>query len=122
MQFSVKVWLQFLKILSYQYFMLVLTIFLYPLQWQSCTKSMAYLFYRWFMALFFVVVVIISMWPEADDASSYWLYFIYMTNWGIWMCMLTNALGAILVTIWHYHPEYAGEYDMAIYYKNKTVC
>ncbi|EDW52215.1 protein rolling stone [Drosophila sechellia] len=76
-------------------------------QWQSCTKSMAYLFYRWFMALFFVVVVIISMWPEADDESSYWLYFIYMTNWGIWMCMLTNVLGAVLVTIWHYHPEYA---------------
>ncbi|EDW88600.1 protein rolling stone [Drosophila yakuba] len=76
-------------------------------QWQSCTKSMAYLFYRWFMALFFVVVVIISMWPEADDQSSYWLYFIYMTNWGIWMCMLTNVLGAVLVTIWHYHPEYA---------------
>lgn len=70
---------------------------------------MAYLFYRWFMALFFVVVVITSMWPDADDESSYWLYFIYMTNWGIWMCMLTNLLGAVLVTVWHYHPEYAGE-------------
>ncbi|EDW76201.1 uncharacterized protein Dwil_GK14787 [Drosophila willistoni] len=76
-------------------------------QWQTCTKSMTYLFYRWFMALFFVAVVIESMWPVKDDESSYWLYFIYMTNWGIWMCMLTNLLGAILVTIWHYHPEYA---------------
>ncbi|XP_034667925.1 protein rolling stone [Drosophila subobscura] len=76
-------------------------------QWQTCTKSITYLFYRWFMALFFVGVVIESMWPLADDETSYWLYFIYMTNWGIWMCMLTNLLGAILVTIWHYHPEYA---------------
>ncbi|XP_062127035.1 protein rolling stone [Drosophila sulfurigaster albostrigata] len=76
-------------------------------QWQTCTKSMAYLFYRWFMALFFIGVVIESMWPQADDETSYWLYFIYMTNWGIWMCMLTNLLGAILVTIWHYHPEYS---------------
>ncbi|KAH8245073.1 hypothetical protein KR032_004429, partial [Drosophila birchii] len=76
-------------------------------QWQTCSKSMAYLFYRWFMALFFVVAVITSMWPEADDESSYWLYFIYMTNWGIWMCMLTNLLGAVLVTVWHYHPEKA---------------
>ncbi|KAH8255521.1 hypothetical protein KR038_004957, partial [Drosophila bunnanda] len=76
-------------------------------QWQTRSKSMAYLFYRWFMALFFVAVVITSMWPEADDESSYWLYFIYMTNWGIWMCMLTNLLGAVLVTVWHYHPESA---------------
>ncbi|KAH8293273.1 hypothetical protein KR018_006723, partial [Drosophila ironensis] len=76
-------------------------------QWQTCTKSIAYLFYRWFMALFFMGVVIESMWPDPDDEYSYWLYFIYMTNWGIWMCMLTNLLGAILVTVWHYHPEYA---------------
>ncbi|XP_034474142.1 protein rolling stone [Drosophila innubila] len=76
-------------------------------QWQTCTKSMTYLIYRWFMALFFIGVVIESMWPQADDESSYWLYFIYMTNWGIWMCMLTNLLGAILVSIWHHHPEYA---------------
>ncbi|KAH8410023.1 hypothetical protein KR009_004262, partial [Drosophila setifemur] len=79
-------------------------------QWQTCTKSMAYLFYRWFMALFFMGVVIQSMWPDPDDEYSYWLYFIYMTNWGIWMCMLTNLLGAILVTVWHYHPEYAGKF------------
>ncbi|EDV94060.1 protein rolling stone [Drosophila grimshawi] len=76
-------------------------------QWQTCTKSIAYLFYRWLMALFFIGVVIESMWPSADHEYSYWIYFIYMTNWGIWMCMLTNLLGAILVTIWHYHPEYA---------------
>ncbi|XP_017860353.1 PREDICTED: protein rolling stone isoform X1 [Drosophila arizonae] len=76
-------------------------------QWQTCTKSMVYLLYRWFMALFFIAVVIKSMWPRSDDESSYWLYFIYMTNWGIWMCMLTNLLGAVLVTIWHHHPEYA---------------
>lgn len=79
------------------------------LQWQSCAKSMAYLFYRWFMALFFVGVVIVSMWPDPNDEYSYWLYLIYMTNWGIWMCMMTNLMGAILVTIWHYHPEYAGK-------------
>ncbi|KAL7739157.1 hypothetical protein ACLKA6_010380 [Drosophila palustris] len=76
-------------------------------QWQTCTKSRTYLLYRWFIALFFIGVVIESMWPQTDDESSYWLYFIYMTNWGIWMCMLTNLLGAILVTIWHYHPEYS---------------
>jgi len=85
---------------------------------------MAYLFYRWFMALFFVVVVIISMWPEENDDSSYWLYFIYMTNWGIWMCMLTNLLGAILVTIWHYHPEYAGKFynKICIYIFINCIC
>lgn len=61
------------------------------------------------MALFFTAVVIESM-VDPDEGSNFWLYFIYMTNWGIMMCMITNVYAAILVTIWHFHPEYAGEY------------
>ncbi|XP_037958319.1 protein rolling stone [Teleopsis dalmanni] len=75
-------------------------------QWQNCSKSNAYLIYRWFIAIFFIGVVLESM-INQEDQGSFWLYFIYMTNWGIILCMLTNLLGAILVTTWHYHPEYA---------------
>ncbi|KAI8119300.1 Protein rolling stone, partial [Lucilia cuprina] len=77
-------------------------------QWQNRTKSIVYLIYRWFLALFFTAVVIESMIdPDPDENPNFWLYFIYMTNWGIMLCMITNVYAAILVTIWHFHPEYA---------------
>lgn len=37
-------------------------------------------------------------------------YFIYLTNWGITLCMITTVLGAILVAVWYYHPEYSGKF------------
>ncbi|XP_036320866.1 protein rolling stone isoform X3 [Rhagoletis pomonella] len=77
-------------------------------QWQSRTKSVAYLIYRWLIALFFIAVVIDSMLEKEEGSSTnFWLYFIYLTNWGVMFCMLTNVMGAILVTTWHFHPEYA---------------
>ncbi|XP_053957633.1 protein rolling stone [Anastrepha ludens] len=77
-------------------------------QWQSRTKSVAYLIYRWLIALFFTAVVIDSMLEKEEGSSTnFWLYFIYLTNWGVMLCMFTNILGAILVTTWHFHPEYA---------------
>ncbi|XP_067621784.1 protein rolling stone isoform X3 [Eurosta solidaginis] len=78
------------------------------LVWQCRTKSVAYLIYRWLIALFFIAIVIDSM-LETEEGSStnFWLYFIYMTNWGVMLCMFTNILGAVLVTLWHFHPEYA---------------
>ncbi|CAD6996699.1 unnamed protein product [Ceratitis capitata] len=77
-------------------------------QWQSRTKSVAYLIYRWLIALFFTAVVIDSMLEKEEGSSfNFWLYFIYLTNWGVMLCMFTNILGAILVTTWHFHPEYA---------------
>lgn len=72
-------------------------------QWQTRTKSITYLIYRWLISIFFIAVVIYSM----VTGMHYGMYFIYLTNWGIMMCMLTNALGAILVSIWYLHPEFA---------------
>ncbi|XP_075151374.1 protein rolling stone [Haematobia irritans] len=75
-------------------------------QWQNRTKSILYLIYRSFLAAFFIAVVIDSMIDHYQYAS-FGLYFIYMTNWGILLCMITNVYALILVLIWHYRPEYA---------------
>lgn len=77
-------------------------------QWQSRTKSIYYLIYRWLVAAFFVTCVTVSM---SHIASWYDLgmYFIYLTDWGIWTCMITGAFGAVLVTVWYFHPEFAGK-------------
>ncbi|XP_055903213.1 protein rolling stone [Eupeodes corollae] len=71
-------------------------------QWQSRSKSVIYLIYRWIIGLFFVGVVIESI---LFGGSGYH-FFIFLTNWGILMCMFTNLLGAVLVSIYHFHPEY----------------
>lgn len=71
-------------------------------QWQNKSKSIPYLTYRWIIGMFFVVVVAETL--INGDANAY--YFIYLTHWGILMCMFTNLLGALLVTIYHIHPEY----------------
>lgn len=79
-----------------------------PFQWQNRTRSIIYLIYRLFLAGFFIAVVIDSM-IDHYRMANFGLYFIYMTNWGIMMCMITNVYAAILVLIWHYRPEYAGK-------------
>lgn len=43
-------------------------------------------------------------------------YFIYLTNWGITLCMITTVLGAILVAVWYYHPEYSGKSLVFLYF------
>lgn len=72
-------------------------------QWQTRTKSFIFLLYRCFIAAFYLAVVIYSM----IDGFSNGLYFIYLTNWGIMLCMVTTMLGAILVCTWYLHPEFA---------------
>lgn len=105
---TVQAFLFYLNVLPLT-FSFVCLLFIYHLQWQSRTKSIVYLIYRWLIALFFTAVVIDSMLEKEEGSSTnFWLYFIYLTNWGVMLCMFTNLLGAILVTTWHFHPEYAG--------------
>lgn len=67
--------------------------------------------YRITIAAIFTVIVISSMLSASDDIGR---YFIYLTNWGITLCMITTVLGAILVAVWYFHPEYSGEWGKKI--------
>lgn len=77
-------------------------------QWQTRSKSNIYLAYRIAVAIFTTYVVIDSI---INHTSKYELgkFFIYLTHWGILINMITGIMGAVLVTIWHFHSDYAGE-------------
>lgn len=77
-------------------------------QWQSRSKSHYYLAYRIAVAIFTTAVVIVSLHSHLQHYSLS-LFFIYLTHWGIIINMVVGIFGAALVSIWHFHPEYAGE-------------
>ncbi|KAJ6646413.1 Protein rolling stone, partial [Pseudolycoriella hygida] len=76
-------------------------------QWQLQTKNVFYLLWRIVVGTFFLAAVIDSM-VASITAHDFGFYFIYLTNWGIILCMITSVYGAILVSYWHFHPTYAG--------------
>ncbi|XP_055321317.1 protein rolling stone-like [Sitodiplosis mosellana] len=74
-------------------------------QWQSTSKNVFYLIYRWLVAIFVVAVVGIAL--EAHPRKhSVGIFFIYFTRWGITINMIVGVYGAVLVTIWHFHTDY----------------
>lgn len=80
---------------------------LFFVQWQLQQKNVFYLLWRLVLAAFFIAAVVTSMASVARDDFRY--YFIYLTNWGIILCMITSVYGAILVTYWHFNSRYAGK-------------
>ncbi|XP_037048666.1 protein rolling stone-like [Bradysia coprophila] len=74
-------------------------------QWQLQPKNVFYLLWRIVLAAFFISAVITSM--ASLTPEDFRFYFIYLTNWGIILCMITSVYGAILVTYWHFNSRYA---------------
>ncbi|XP_017096891.3 protein rolling stone-like isoform X1 [Drosophila bipectinata] len=70
-------------------------------QWQSKSKSLAFLIYRWLVAGFFVTGVISCIYFYFWRGS----WFIYLTNWGFVMCGITSAYSAILITFHHFTSD-----------------
>ncbi|TMW52344.1 hypothetical protein DOY81_002601 [Sarcophaga bullata] len=70
----------------------------YRSQWQRSERSWLFLIYRWMWAIFFISVFISCLILQFANGK----YFIFLTNWGIILCMLTQLLAAILVTRWHF--------------------
>lgn len=76
-------------------------------QWQSRSKNNLYLLYRWLVAVF-VVFVVVYAFVEHCQKFNVGYFFIYLTHWGIMINMVVGVMGAILVTIWHFNPEFKG--------------
>ncbi|KAM7353461.1 rolling stone [Cochliomyia hominivorax] len=70
----------------------------YRSQWQNGERSWLFLLYRWIWATFFIAVFIACLVLQFAEGK----YFIFLTNWGIILCGLTQLLAAILVTRWHF--------------------
>lgn len=82
-------------------------------QWQSRSRNNYYLLYRWLVAIFVTTVVLYSFVDNAVRRPVGY-FFIYFTHWGIMINMVVGLMGAILVTIWHFHDDFHGDY----YYLN----
>ncbi|XP_017060586.1 protein rolling stone [Drosophila ficusphila] len=70
-------------------------------QWQSKAKSIVFLGYRWILGTFFGVGVVsytILYYRRGN-------VFIFLTNWGFFLCGIVSISGAILVTVYHIKPE-----------------
>jgi len=76
-------------------------------QWQLQSKNVFYLIWRIILGTFFLAAVIQSM--ASLSTEDFRFYFIYLTNWGIILCMIASVYGAVLVTYWHFHRSYADE-------------
>lgn len=76
-------------------------------QWQSRSKNNFYLLYRWLVAIFVVFVVFYAFY---DHRQKYSIghFFIYLTHQGIIVNMIVGVMGAILVTMWHFHADFKG--------------
>jgi hypothetical protein len=71
-------------------------------QWQTGEKSVIFLIYRLLIAAYFVGIVAYG-WSRSIYYGSFKFWFIYMTDWGLFMCMLTAVFGAILTTLYHFN-------------------
>lgn len=77
-------------------------------QWQTGEKSLAYLIYRWAIAIFFLFCVITSA-TTAATRSELPYYMIYLTHWNLVFTMFSMLWSAFLVTLHHTDRIRAGE-------------
>ncbi|XP_037960532.1 protein rolling stone [Teleopsis dalmanni] len=80
----------------------------YRSKWQSNECSILYLIYRWICSLFFIGLFTSCLVLQFSDGK----IFIFLTNWGIILCLFTQLTAALLVTCWHFD---LGEIRATIY-------
>lgn len=90
-------------------------------QWQSRSRNNYYLLYRWLVAIFVTFVVLYSF---IDSIFKYTVgyFFIYFTHWGILINMVVGLIGAILVTVWHFHDDFHGNIHWQQFILYETIC
>lgn len=69
-------------------------------QWQKDRKSQNFLTFRWTLSALFIVIVFLS-WVRALCSGSFGVWWIYMTDWGILLCMISTLIGALMTTLYH---------------------
>ncbi|XP_037959022.1 protein rolling stone-like [Teleopsis dalmanni] len=70
-------------------------------QWQKGTRCWWWLIYRWLLAICFFLGVLGSLVQHFNEGK----WFIYLTDWGFFLCMYTSLFGAILVSVYHCNPQ-----------------
>lgn len=70
-------------------------------QWQRGEKSFLFLLFRWALAAFFIGTLAYS-WTNVIRNEAFKFWFIYMTNWGLFLCTISTSLAAFLTTFYHF--------------------
>lgn len=89
-------------------------------QWQARSRNNYYLLYRWLVAIFVTFVVLYSFVDNAVKRNV-GFFFIYFTHWGIMINMVVGLMGAILVTIWHFHDDFHGNFFNFLLYSKRIL-
>ena len=71
------------------------------LQWQTSEKSLKYLIYRWFVAVFFVLSLASSITSNLSQGF-FSVYFIYITHLNLVATVVMSLLSACLASIYFY--------------------
>uniref|UniRef100_A0A1I8M350 Uncharacterized protein n=1 Tax=Musca domestica TaxID=7370 RepID=A0A1I8M350_MUSDO len=71
----------------------------YRSKWQSEKTCVWFLLYRWLWFLIFLTIFLLCICNQFADGK----YFIFFTNWGIVVCVITQLLAVILATQWHFN-------------------
>lgn len=71
-------------------------------QWtRNAQKSVLFLIFRWILAGFFIGIVAFS-WTKSFNSDTFKFWWIYLTNWGILICMISTTFAAFLTTFYHF--------------------
>lgn len=77
-------------------------------QWQTKSRSFAYMVYRRLFAIILQAEMYYSIYRFAETAT-FRHYFIYLTHWGVILNTVVGFMGATLVSMWYQNDEYQGK-------------
>lgn len=69
-------------------------------QCQSQQRSAIFLTFRWIIALFFIGGISYT-WTNNIIDGTFGFWWIYMTNWGLFICTISTFYAAVLTTYYH---------------------
>lgn len=69
-------------------------------QCQTNQRSALFLTFRWLIAAFFIGGIAYS-WTDSIQNGTFGFWFIYLTNWGLFICTVSTIYAAVLTTFYH---------------------
>eukprot|EP00092_Neocalanus_flemingeri_P015048 GFUD01016254.1.p1 GENE.GFUD01016254.1~~GFUD01016254.1.p1 ORF type:complete len:289 (+),score=61.00 GFUD01016254.1:250-1116(+) len=80
---------------------------------RSAYVSRSYLVYRWVVAILVLIFLVQSFISRALHAGDWWKYFLYLTNWGRVLAVLTYTWEVVLVTA-RWRRELDGQVELSL--------
>lgn len=73
-------------------------------QWtREANKTWHFLIFRWLLAGFYIGALSWSWTNSITSKYGFEFWFIYMTNWGIFLCTFSTTYSAVLTSLFHFN-------------------